>query len=60
LRSRGEPDPALDRRPSPLVYCHQVMHLALTNSIRVSVAREIVSIPAIRISGPIARAGNRA
>jgi hypothetical protein len=43
-----------------VVYFKQVMHLTVANPIRPAVARGIVSIPAIRISGYNQRAGKRA
>jgi hypothetical protein len=43
-----------------MVYFQQVMQLTLANSIPVAMRGEVVSIPAIRISGHNARAGKRA
>jgi hypothetical protein len=36
------------------------MHFSLANTVRKAIAREVVSIPAIRISGYNVRAGKRA
>jgi hypothetical protein len=50
----------LDPSADSLFYCQQVMHLFVANTIRPAVASEVVSIPAIRISGHNRRAGKRA
>jgi hypothetical protein len=51
---------AVDSPPYSLVYFDQVMHLSMTNTIRLAATSGIVSIPAIRISSHNLRAGKRA